>query len=79
MIEKYLDDRGTRILNTLDSIAEAHGAQPSEVALAWGMQQPGVTAPIASATSQEQLDSLVRATQVNLSEDDLRALGDVSA
>jgi aryl-alcohol dehydrogenase-like predicted oxidoreductase len=79
MIEKYLDDRGIRILNALDSIARAHDAKPGEVALAWVMLQSGVTAPIASATSREQLESLVRAVQVTLSEGDLQALSDASA
>lgn len=79
MIEKYLDQRGIGILNALDAVAGAHRAKPAEVALAWVMQQPGVTAPIASATSSEQLESLVRATQLTLTEGDLRALGDASA
>jgi aryl-alcohol dehydrogenase-like predicted oxidoreductase len=79
MIEKYLDDRGIRILSALDSIASAHGAKPGEVALAWVTLQSGVTAPIASATSREQLESLVRAVQVTLSEGDLQALSDASA
>ncbi len=79
MVERYLDDRGMRILGALDSTARAHDAKPSEVALAWLMRQPGVTAPIASATSREQVDSLVRATQLTLSESDLRALSNASA
>jgi aryl-alcohol dehydrogenase-like predicted oxidoreductase len=78
-IEKYLDARGIRILEVLDSVARAHGAKPAEVALAWIMQQPAVTAPIASATSREQLDSLVHATQVALTGGDVRALSDASA
>jgi aryl-alcohol dehydrogenase-like predicted oxidoreductase len=78
-MEKYLDARGLRILNALDTVAGAHGAQPAEVALAWLMRQPGITAPIASATSGEQLDSLVRATAVTLSEGDLKALSAASA
>jgi aryl-alcohol dehydrogenase-like predicted oxidoreductase len=79
MVEKYLDARGVRILGALDSVARAHDAKPSEVALAWLMRQPGVTAPIASATSREQLDGLVRAIQLTLTESDLRALSDASA
>lgn len=79
MIGKYLNDRGIRILAALDSIARAHGAQPAEVALAWVMSQPGVTAPIASATSREQLQSLVGATQLTLSAAELRALSEASA
>ncbi len=62
----YLNPRGLRILDTLDHVAAAHGAQPAEVALAWLMARPGVTAPIASATSVEQLDSLIRATSLTL-------------
>ena len=78
-MEKYLDARGLRILNALDTVAGAHGAQPAEVALAWLMRQPGITAPIASATSREQLDSLVRATALTLSDGDLKALSAASA
>jgi aryl-alcohol dehydrogenase-like predicted oxidoreductase len=74
MIEKYMNDRGTRMLNALDAIAQARQAKPAEVALAWLMEQPGVTAPIASATSMDQLDSLARATQLTLSQQDLDAL-----
>ena len=79
MAEKYFDDRGVRILEALDSIAGVHGAQPAEVALAWLMHQPGVTAPIASATSREQLEILIRAATVALSNGDLQALSTASA
>lgn len=58
----------------LDEIAARHGAKPAEVALAWVMAQPGLTAPIASATSIQQVDSLIRATELALSADDLAAL-----
>lgn len=67
MVSKYLDDRGRRILEALDSVARSRAAQPAEVALAWLMQQRGVTAPIASATSLEQLESLIRSAQLKLS------------
>src|SRR5258706_15230901 len=60
-VEKYLDDRGFRLLKALDAIAQAHAAKPAEVALAWLIARDGVTAPIASATSLEQLESFVRA------------------
>lgn len=65
-LHKYLDDRGMRILAALDEVAAAHSAKPAEIALAWLMQREGVTAPIASATSLEQLDSLIRSTQLTL-------------
>ena len=78
-MEKYLDARGRRILGALDSVSTTHGAPPAEIALAWLMRQPGITAPIASATSRAQLESLIRATQVKLSEADLEALKTASA
>jgi len=78
-MEKYLDARGVRILDALDAVAAAHRAQPAEVALAWIMRQPAITAPIASATSAEQLDSLVRATTLSLSEADIKVLNAASA
>lgn len=71
---KYLDARGFAVLAALDRIAAAHGAQPAEVALAWLMARQGVTAPIASATSIEQLESLVRATQLVLAPADMTDL-----
>jgi aryl-alcohol dehydrogenase-like predicted oxidoreductase len=73
-VEKYLDERGMRILGALDEVGRRHSAQPAEVALAWLMQREGVTAPIASATSREQLASLVHAVDVRLSGDDVRLL-----
>jgi len=79
MLGKYLDDRGRRILGALDAVAGSHGAQAAEVALAWVAQQPGVTAPIASATTAEQLASLVRATELTLTKEDLQALAEASA
>jgi aryl-alcohol dehydrogenase-like predicted oxidoreductase len=74
VVSKYLNDRGLRILDALDQAAAEHKAQPAEVALAWLMAKPGVTAPIASATSVEQLDSLVRATRIALTPAQMQAL-----
>jgi aryl-alcohol dehydrogenase-like predicted oxidoreductase len=71
---KYLDDKGKRILAAMDSIAARTGAKLAEIALAWLAAQPGVTAPIASATTVEQVKSLVRGARLSLGEDDLRAL-----
>jgi aryl-alcohol dehydrogenase-like predicted oxidoreductase len=78
-IGKYLNPRGARILEALDQVAAAHGAKPAEVALAWLMAQPGVTAPIASATDRQQLGSLVRAAALQLSPQDLGVLATASA
>jgi aryl-alcohol dehydrogenase-like predicted oxidoreductase len=71
---RYLDARGLAILAALDQVAAAHGAKPAEVALAWLMASKGVTAPIASATRIEQLESLLRATQLQLSAAEMAAL-----
>jgi aryl-alcohol dehydrogenase-like predicted oxidoreductase len=73
-VARYLDPRGMRILAALDAVGARHSAQPAEIALAWLMQRPGVTAPIASATSREQLASLVHAAQVTLTGEDVREL-----
>jgi aryl-alcohol dehydrogenase-like predicted oxidoreductase len=77
-VEKYLNARGMRILSALDQVAAARGAAPAEVALAWLIAREGVTAPIASATSLEQVDSLARAARLRLAQDELRALTDAS-
>ena len=77
-VAKYLDARGLRILSALDAVGATHSAQPAEVALAWLMQREGVTAPIASATSREQLASLVHAAQLNLSPADVATLDSAS-
>jgi aryl-alcohol dehydrogenase-like predicted oxidoreductase len=63
----YLNDRGLRILQALDTVAAEQRAQPAEIALAWLIAREGVTAPIASATSVAQVESLIRATQIALS------------
>lgn len=73
-IKKYLDSKGRRILAALDQVAEKTGAKHAEIALAWVAAQPGVAAPIASATSVEQLQSLTRGAQLKLDVEDLGAL-----
>ncbi|HJW09131.1 MAG TPA: aldo/keto reductase [Holophagaceae bacterium] len=73
-VKGYLDARGFRILGALDTVAARQSARLAEVALAWLMARPGVTAPIASATSLEQLDSLIRASSLALSAEDMAAL-----
>ncbi len=78
-VERYLDERGFLILNALDEVAQRHGATPASVALAWLIARPSVTAPIASATSVEQVASLVAAVDLTLTEADLRALDSASA
>jgi aryl-alcohol dehydrogenase-like predicted oxidoreductase len=71
---KYLNPRGLRILEALDDVAAALAATPAQVSLAWLMARPGVTAPIASATSLAQLGELIAATRLVLDADSVRAL-----
>jgi aryl-alcohol dehydrogenase-like predicted oxidoreductase len=78
-VKAYLNARGRRILAALDSVAARRGAKPAEVALAWLIARPGVTAPIASATSLQQVDSLIKAAALTLEADDIRALDQASA
>lgn len=77
-VGKYLNQRGLRILEALDAVAAARHAEPAEVALAWLISRPGVTAPIASATTVQQVDSLVRATQLTLSLEETEMLDSAS-
>jgi aryl-alcohol dehydrogenase-like predicted oxidoreductase len=71
---KYLDARGLAILAALDTVSVRHGAKPAEVALAWQMRKPAVTAPIASATTRAHVESFARAAGLKLSADDMAAL-----
>lgn len=73
-IPKYMNARGLRILAALDEVAKETGAQPASVALAWLLAKPSVTAPIASATRPEHVDTLVAATQLTLTSDQVSRL-----
>lgn len=78
-VKKYLTPHGLKVLTALDDIAATHKATPSQVALAWLMARPGITAPIASATSIEQLRELIGAASLSLSPNDIDTLNQVSA
>jgi aryl-alcohol dehydrogenase-like predicted oxidoreductase len=73
-VKKYLDAKGMRLLAAMDAVAESTGAQHSEIALAWINAQPGIVAPIASATSVAQLESLARGARLLLAPDDVQRL-----
>ncbi|PRH76822.1 alcohol dehydrogenase [Streptomyces solincola] len=77
---KHLEtERGRRVLAALDQVAEAHGAEPATVALAWLAAQPTVAAPIASARTVEQLPALLALGELTLTDADLAALNAASA
>ncbi len=76
VVDKYLNDKGLRILAALDAVSARTGAAASEIALAWVAAQPAVAAPIASATSVAQIESLARGARLELSAADLQDLTD---
>ncbi len=78
-VKGYFDARGLRILKALDAVAARHGATPAQVALAWLIAQPGVTAPISSATSLAQLNEIMRTPRLKLTAEDMAALKAASA
>ena len=71
---KYLDEQGQRILTAMDQVASRTGAGLAEIALAWIAAQPGITGPIASATSVAQVESLARGARLSLKPADLQVL-----
>jgi len=79
MVKKYLNQRGVRILETLDRVAQQYDVTPATVALAWLINRPGITAPIASSTNLEQLSEFVEATKVKLNPSSIELLNQASA
>jgi aryl-alcohol dehydrogenase-like predicted oxidoreductase len=73
-MDAYLNDRGFAVLAALDEVASEAGATPAQVALAWLAAQPGVTAPIASATSRAQLDELLGVLTLELTGEQVERL-----
>ena len=78
IVEKYLNARGLKILAALDDVAERRRSSQASVALAWQIARPSITAPIASATSVEQLSELVAATRLDLDKSDIEQLNAAS-
>jgi aryl-alcohol dehydrogenase-like predicted oxidoreductase len=77
-MSQYMDERGWRVLAALDTLAAETGATQAQLALAWVAAQPGVTAPIASATSLAQLEELIGAMELELTARQLHLLDEVS-
>ena len=78
-VDKYLNERGLKILAALDTVAARTRSKPGQVAIAWLLAQPAVTAPIASATSLEQVAELEQATRIKVSAEDIALLDQASA
>lgn len=79
IIKKYLDDRGKKILAALDEVSRQYNTTPAAIALAWLVAQPTITAPIASATSVEQLQELAKAFEIQLDDASIKKLNEASA
>lgn len=77
--KKYLDARGLRVLDALDAVAARRKSAPAAVALAWLLARPSVTAPIVSATSIAQLETMFSAVDLKLERADIDALDAASA
>ncbi len=78
-VKKFLDERGFRILAALDELAEQLDSTPGKLSIAWLMARESITAPIASATSIEQLNDLIAATTIKLNADQVASLDTASA
>ncbi len=78
-MKRYMNERGLRILKALDTVAANVQATPAQIALAWLLSRPAVTAPIVSATTTEQLDALVATLDVRLGAESLQLLDEASA
>ena len=73
-MKDYFNDRGLAVLAAVDGVAARHGATNAQIALAWLMARPSVTAPIASATSVAQLKEIMKASAIKLMPEDRAAL-----
>jgi aryl-alcohol dehydrogenase-like predicted oxidoreductase len=78
-MKRYLDARGLRVLAAVDTVATKFGTTQAQVALAWLIAQPSITAPIASATSLAQLDEIISAARLKLDADAIKRLNEASA
>jgi len=78
-VKNYLNDRGRRILRALDDVSAGLGGRPAQVALAWLMARPSITAPIASATNAAQLEDLLAGARLKLDREAIALLDTASA
>lgn len=79
IVNKYLNDRGKKIIKSLDIVADEVAATPAEVAIAWQLHKPFITTPIVSATSEKQLNELANAAVFSLSDSQVKQLDEASA
>jgi len=78
-VKKYFTEQGIAVLGALDKVAAKHNSQPASVALAWLLANPLITAPIVSATNEQQLQTITNATRLELDKEDILLLNDTSS
>ncbi|WP_026450430.1 aldo/keto reductase [Aequorivita capsosiphonis] len=78
-VEKYLNEKGFKVLEALDNISHKHGTTQAAVSLAWLLARPTITTPIVSATSLKQMESIIKAPQLQLNKEDMEVLNEVSS
>jgi aryl-alcohol dehydrogenase-like predicted oxidoreductase len=76
---RYMNERGWRVLEAVDTVAQRHDATPAQVSLAWLLHRPAVVAPIVGANTPEQIRDILRAADLRLRKDDVKELDDASA
>ncbi|RQP14463.1 MAG: aldo/keto reductase, partial [Parapedobacter sp.] len=77
-VKKYLNPKGLAVLDALDNVAAKHQSTPATVSLAWLLAQPHIGAPIVSATSRQQLETIFAAPSLKLDSEDLEQLDKAS-
>jgi aryl-alcohol dehydrogenase-like predicted oxidoreductase len=75
---RYMNEAGFRLIDRLDEVAARHSATPAQIALAWLLARPGITAPITSANTADQWKELVGAVDITLKPEDIAALNQAS-
>ena len=78
-VKKYLNERGSRILEAIDEVAKNHNTTPTQISIAWLMARHSVTAPIVSATKIEQLNEIIKAINLKLDPASIEKLDRASA
>ncbi|HLV93034.1 MAG TPA: aldo/keto reductase [Aequorivita sp.] len=78
-MEKYLTDKGFKVLEALEKVSEKHNTTLATISLAWLLARPTITAPIVSATSLKQLESIINAPMLKLDEADMEMLNKSSS
>lgn len=77
--QRFFNNRGWRVLECVQEVAQRHAATPTQVALAWLLQRPSITSPIIGANSPDQLKDILGCLDVGLSDEDVTALDEASA